>query len=212
MSVSTAMHGLIGLDADDATAHARCSPGPTPAPATRRGSCATAGLAAGLQRTSGTPVHSMIAADEAHVVLPPRAGPLRAVRWWVGLKDYVLWHLTGTLVTELSSASGTGLLDIATRSLESGRARAGRRVRGPAPAGPAHHRHPRPVRGRGRPDRAARRHPGRARRRRRTARKPRHRRDVPRGRRGCPWAPAGQCAWSCRSRGSTPTARSSATR
>src|SRR5215218_2620284 len=39
-----------------------------------------------------------------------------AVRWWVGLKDYVLWHLTGTLVTELSSASGTGLLDLATRS------------------------------------------------------------------------------------------------
>jgi gluconokinase len=38
------------------------------------------------------------------------------VRWWVGLKDYVLWRLTGQLVTELSSASGTGLLDLATRS------------------------------------------------------------------------------------------------
>jgi gluconokinase len=38
------------------------------------------------------------------------------VRWWVGLKDYVLWWLTGTLVTELSSASGTGLLDLAART------------------------------------------------------------------------------------------------
>ena len=41
---------------------------------------------------------------------------MRAVRWWVGLKDYVLWHLTGPLVTELSSASGTGLLDIGSRT------------------------------------------------------------------------------------------------
>ena len=37
-----------------------------------------------------------------------------AVRWWVGLKDYVLWHLTGELVTERSSASATGLLNLAT--------------------------------------------------------------------------------------------------
>jgi gluconokinase len=34
------------------------------------------------------------------------------VRWWVGLKDYVLHHLTGELVTERSSASATGLLDV----------------------------------------------------------------------------------------------------
>jgi gluconokinase len=37
------------------------------------------------------------------------------VRWWVGLKDYVLHHLTGELVTELSSASATGLLDLKSR-------------------------------------------------------------------------------------------------
>ena len=37
------------------------------------------------------------------------------VRAWAGLKDVVLHHLTGTLVTELSSASGTGLLDLRTR-------------------------------------------------------------------------------------------------
>ena len=38
------------------------------------------------------------------------------VRWWVGLKDYVLHHLTGELVTELSSASGTGLLNLKSRN------------------------------------------------------------------------------------------------
>jgi gluconokinase len=41
------------------------------------------------------------------------------VRWWVGLKDYVLHHLTGELVTELSSASGTGLLNLKSRSWDS---------------------------------------------------------------------------------------------
>ena len=39
-----------------------------------------------------------------------------AARWWVGLKDLLLAHLTGELVTELSSASATGLLDMATRA------------------------------------------------------------------------------------------------
>ncbi len=37
-------------------------------------------------------------------------------RWWAGLKDYVLHHLTGELVTELSSASATGLLDLKSRN------------------------------------------------------------------------------------------------
>ena len=36
--------------------------------------------------------------------------------WWIGLKDYLLLWLTGKLVTELSSASGTGLLDLASRT------------------------------------------------------------------------------------------------
>ena len=36
-------------------------------------------------------------------------------RWWAGLKDLVLHHLTGELVTELSSASATGLLNLGDR-------------------------------------------------------------------------------------------------
>jgi gluconokinase len=42
-------------------------------------------------------------------------GLLTGARWWAGLKDVVLLHLTGRTVTELSSASATGLLDLATR-------------------------------------------------------------------------------------------------
>ena len=40
-----------------------------------------------------------------------------AARWWVGLKDWILLWLTGRVVTELSSASGTGLLDMSTAGL-----------------------------------------------------------------------------------------------
>ena len=38
-----------------------------------------------------------------------------SVHWWVGLKDYILLQLTGELVTEVSHASGTGLLDVHTK-------------------------------------------------------------------------------------------------
>ena len=41
-----------------------------------------------------------------------------AVRWWVGLKDLLLLHLTGELVTELSSASATGLLGSVARDVQ----------------------------------------------------------------------------------------------
>jgi len=40
----------------------------------------------------------------------------RSARAWVGLKDLVLLALTGRLVTELSSASGSGLLSILDRT------------------------------------------------------------------------------------------------
>lgn len=36
------------------------------------------------------------------------------VRWWLGLKDWVLWWLTGEVVTERSSAGGTGLARLVT--------------------------------------------------------------------------------------------------
>lgn len=113
LSVSTAMHAVIGLDADARPltpivtwADARARDIARELRATPR--------AAELQRSSGTPVHSM--------------APLTKLRWfsrnepdlaarattWAGLKDLILHALTGRLVTELSSASGTGLLDITT--------------------------------------------------------------------------------------------------
>ena len=130
--------------------------------------------------------------DQAHLVLRHDPQTLARARWWVGLKDYLLLWLTGTLVTELSSASGTGMLDL----------RPGpgvlRRLPSPGPgkptaADPADHRHARHVRRRRVPGRASRRDTRRRRRRRRAAGEsgngchgPRRRRAVPRDQWRCP--------------------------
>ena len=115
LSVSTAMHGLIGLD----PGMRPLTPLLTWADGRSREEARelrASGLAADLQRTSGTPVHPMTPLTKLMWFDRHEPATCAAVRWWVGLKDYVLWRLTGTLVTELSSASGTGLLDLTTRS------------------------------------------------------------------------------------------------
>lgn len=106
ISLSTAMHGLIGLDADltPRTPFLTWADGRSSAEAN---SLRTSGAAAILYEITGVPTHPMT--------------PLTKLMWfgrdaaqmahWVGLKDYVILRLTGHLVTELSSASGTGLLD-----------------------------------------------------------------------------------------------------
>lgn len=114
LSVSTAMHGLIGLDQD-------CRP-LTPlitwadsraAPEARQ--LRADGLAGELLRLTGTPVHPMSPLLKLRWFTTHQAHFAAGVRWWVGLKDYVLHHLTGELITELSSASATGLLDLRSR-------------------------------------------------------------------------------------------------
>lgn len=114
IGVSTAMHGLIGLDAEyrPITPLLTWADSRAAAQAMR---LRDEELGRRLHRASGTPIHSM-----SHLTKliwfaqedPEAAAP---VRWWVGLKDYILLRLTGELVTEVSNASGTGLLDLATR-------------------------------------------------------------------------------------------------
>ena len=111
VSVSTAMHGLLGFDAQsrpvtplvtwaDARAHAEAR------------ELRTSGLGRQLHRRTGTPIHPM--SPLVKLVWFARHEPdlAASVRWWLGLKDYVLWCLTGELNTEVSSASATGLFDL----------------------------------------------------------------------------------------------------
>jgi gluconokinase len=115
ISVSTALHGLIGLDE-----HLRPLT-PLITWADSRALVEAAELRASpeaesLHRASGTPIHPMSPLTKLLWFTrhePQLAGKVRA---WVGLKDYILQALTGTSATELSTASATGLLDVSTRS------------------------------------------------------------------------------------------------
>lgn len=114
LSVSTAMHGLVGLDADLRP----LTPIVTWADARARDvarELRETKQAARLQRTSGTPVHSMSPLTKLRWFATHEPELAAGARYWAGLKDLVLHALTGRLVTELSSASGSGLLRIKTR-------------------------------------------------------------------------------------------------
>lgn len=114
LSVSTAMHGLIGLDDQQRPLTPLITWADSRARAEAR-ELRDSGQALDLLRLTGTPVHPMSPLVKLIWFASHAPELARQVRWWVGLKDYVLLHLTGRLVTELSSASATGLLDLAVR-------------------------------------------------------------------------------------------------
>jgi gluconokinase len=114
VSLSAAMHGLLALDEDKRPL--------TPLVTWADGRAS--GEARELQRSrqadelrtrTGIPVHPMTPLTKLMWFARHEPGIWASARWWVGLKDYLLAWLTGTLATELSSASGTGLLDLSTR-------------------------------------------------------------------------------------------------
>jgi gluconokinase len=107
------MHGLLGLDAELRP----LTPLITWADARAREearSLRQSGV--DLHALTGAPVHPMTPLTKLLWFSRHEPETLAGARWWVGLKELVLTWLTGTVVTELSSASGTGLLDMATRA------------------------------------------------------------------------------------------------
>ncbi len=114
VSLSAAMHGLLALDADLQP----ISPLLTWADgraAEEAAELAGQPVALDLQQTTGAPVHLMTPLAKLAWFRHRDRPTWAAAQWWVGLKDYLILWLTGTLATELSSASGTGLLDVSSR-------------------------------------------------------------------------------------------------
>ncbi|MFC4554723.1 gluconokinase [Georgenia faecalis] len=114
VGLSSAMHGLVGLGPDlrpvtpvltwaDSRAHAE-------ARELRR-----EGRARDLLHLTGTPVHPMSPLTKLRWFARHGGDVLGRVHRWADLKALLLLHLTGTFATELSSASGTGLLDLRAR-------------------------------------------------------------------------------------------------
>lgn len=114
ISLSVALHALIGLDDQ----HRPLTPVITWADGR------AAEDAAWLHRfhdpvellhRSGTPVHPMSPLVKLRWLTRHEPELVARVRWWVGLKEIVLHHLTQTLAAEISCASASGLLDVQTR-------------------------------------------------------------------------------------------------
>jgi len=115
VSLSAAMHGLMALDGD------RQPLTPLVTWADGRAGDEIAGLVRNektldLQESTGTALHPMTPFAKLLWFARHDRDVWSKARLWVGLKDYLLLWLSGSFVTELSSASGTGLLDLATRS------------------------------------------------------------------------------------------------
>lgn len=115
ISVSTAMHGLIGLDADHRplTELITWADSRAAAQASRLNDNHATG--ARIHRTSGTPSHPMSPLLKLMWFRETEPDLLHRAAHWVGLKDWVLLVLTDQVVTELSTASGSGLIDMAER-------------------------------------------------------------------------------------------------
>jgi gluconokinase len=112
MSFSAAMHTLLPLDAHGNPLGPALSWADHRAAGIARKLRAPGGPAAGLHRATGTPVHPMSPLVKVAWFAEHEPELHHATAHWVGVKDYVLYKLTGRLATEYSCASGTGFLDI----------------------------------------------------------------------------------------------------
>lgn len=113
ISFGAAMHSVLGLDrhGQPLTAAITWADSRASAQADRIRASA-AGLA--LHRRTGTPVHPMSPLTKLVWFREQKPELCDSVAHWVGIKDYVLLRLCGTLVTDHSMASATGLMDIYT--------------------------------------------------------------------------------------------------
>lgn len=111
VAFSSAMHSLIGLDAQGRplTAVVTWADSRASAQAERIGASA-GGLA--LHRRTGTPVHPMSPLPKLVWFREQEPKLHEQVAHWVGIKDYVLLHMCEALVSDHSLASATGLMDI----------------------------------------------------------------------------------------------------
>jgi gluconokinase len=113
LSFSSAMHTLIGLDADGSPLTPSLSWADSRAAEQAEWIRSSAGGLA-LHRRTGTPVHPMAPLPKLVWFREQEPKLAEQVAFWVGIKDYVLSQLCEALVTDHSMASGTGLMDIGT--------------------------------------------------------------------------------------------------
>lgn len=111
LSFSSAMHTLIGLDADSRPLTPSLSWADSrSAEQAERLRAASGGLA--LHRRTGTPVHPMAPLPKLVWFREQQPDVFSKTATWLGIKDYVVLKMCDAMVTDHSLASGSGLMDI----------------------------------------------------------------------------------------------------
>jgi len=111
LSFSSAMHSLLGLDAaGDPITPVLTWADQRATDQARRLRAGPRGLA--LHHRTGTPVHPMAPVVKLRWFGEEQPGLARRVAHWVGIKDYLLWRLTGELVVDHGIASATGMFNL----------------------------------------------------------------------------------------------------
>lgn len=113
LSFSAALHTLLATDGDHTPITPALSWADTRASAQAKR--IRSEHAPRLVVETGTPVHPMSPLTKLAWFSENDPDTVRAARHWCGLKDHLLYRMTGSLVTDLSCASAMGMLDLASR-------------------------------------------------------------------------------------------------
>ncbi|PVZ08294.1 gluconokinase [Actinomycetospora cinnamomea] len=113
VAFSSAMHGLLALDAEGDPVGPLMTWADSRATETARELRRRDGALA-LHRRTGTPIHPMSPLVKLAWLRRARPSLHATAHTWGGVKEFVLARAAGARVADTSGASGTGLLDLAT--------------------------------------------------------------------------------------------------
>ena len=111
IALSAAVHGLAGADEQGEMLTPLITWADTRAEHVARTLSSTE-LGETLHRVTGTPVHPMSPLTKL-CWFAQEQPDFQPAQWW-GIKEFIIWQLTGQLATEISSASASGLMETAT--------------------------------------------------------------------------------------------------
>lgn len=113
ISWSSQMHSLIGLDENKELLTNSLTWADNRAKNVVKKAKAE-GLAQKIYQQTGMPIHPMAPVYKLFWLKQEKPEIFSKVKYWLGIKEYLIYRLTGKLVEDLSMAAGTGLLNLKT--------------------------------------------------------------------------------------------------
>lgn len=111
ISWSAQMHSLIGLDEDRQLLTKSITWADNRSKDVVQQAKKT-GLAQKIYRVTGMPPHPMAPVYKLLWIKQKNPSLFQQVKYWLGIKEYLIYRLTGKFLTETTMAAGTGLMDL----------------------------------------------------------------------------------------------------